>query len=146
MTDDGEQSANVNTVILDEVNAAATWFHAKKTAPLWAKELEGDQTIETLEGPAEAKAGDFLCRGAAGEFWPQSADRLAAAQNLFGAQLRSLLDQAPRHSFLPRSAPGVRVARSRRRICRPSYTLSALLLLVRLRERGNVARHLDVLR
>ena len=33
-----------------------------------------------------------------------------------------------------------------RLICRPSYTLSALLLLVRLRERGNVARHLDLLR
>ena len=33
-----------------------------------------------------------------------------------------------------------------RLICRPSYTLSALLLLVRLRERGNVARHLDILR
>lgn len=36
--------------------------------------------------------------------------------------------------------------RRSRLICRPSYTLSALLLLVRLRERGNVARHLDLLR
>ena len=33
-----------------------------------------------------------------------------------------------------------------RRICRPSYTLSALLLLVRLRERGNIARHIEILR
>ena len=76
MTNDSEQPANVNKAILDEVNAAATWFHAKKTAPLWAKQLDEDQTIETLEGPTTAKAGDFLCRGAAGEFWPQSVKRL----------------------------------------------------------------------
>jgi hypothetical protein len=66
----------VNTAILDEVNAAAAWFHAKKMAPLWAKQLKEDQTIETLEGPVTADAGDYLCRGTAGEFWPQSAERL----------------------------------------------------------------------
>jgi hypothetical protein len=76
LTTDSEQPANVNKAILDEVNAAATWFLARKTTPLWAKQLDEDQSIETLEGPMTAKAGDFLCRGAAGEFWPQSAKRL----------------------------------------------------------------------
>lgn len=76
MIDDSEQPANVNKAILDEVNAAAAWFHAKKTAPLWAKQIEENQTTRTLEGPATARAGDFLCRGAAGEFWPQSPERL----------------------------------------------------------------------
>jgi hypothetical protein len=77
MTSDVEQPANVNKAILDEVNAAAAWFHAKKTAPLWAKQLDEDQTVETLEGPVEAKAGDCLCRGAAGELWPQRSERLS---------------------------------------------------------------------
>ena len=31
-------------------------------------------------------------------------------------------------------------------ISKPGYTLSALLFLVRLRERGNIAHHIDVLR
>ena len=43
MIDDSEQPANVNKAILDEVNAAAAWFHAKKTAPLWAKQIEENQ-------------------------------------------------------------------------------------------------------
>ncbi len=76
MTNDSNQPENVNKAILDEVNAAATWFHAKKTGLVWAKQLEEDQTIETLEGPTTAKAGDFLCRGAVGELWPQSEKRL----------------------------------------------------------------------
>ena len=69
---------NKNQAILDEVNQADgehVWFAAKKTAPLWAKELDKPQTIQTLEGPVEGKKGDFLCRGAAGEYWPQGAQR-----------------------------------------------------------------------
>ncbi len=74
---DDSQPANVNAAILDEVNASGVWFHAKKTAPLWAKRLKEDQAIKSLEGDVNAKAGDFLCRGAAGEFWPQSAERIS---------------------------------------------------------------------
>jgi hypothetical protein len=76
-----DQPANVNAAILEKVNASGVWFHAKKTAPLWARPLEKDQTIKTLEGDVTAKAGDFLCRGAAGEFWPQSAERLSEKYN-----------------------------------------------------------------
>jgi hypothetical protein len=61
-----------NAAILEEVNRAGTWFHAKKVRPIRARKLEHDETIETLEGPVEAKAGDYLCRGEAGEPWPQS--------------------------------------------------------------------------
>ncbi len=39
-----------------------------------------------------------------------------------------------------------RAVRRGRSICQPGYVVSALLLLVRLRERGNVTRHLDILR
>ena len=69
MTNGVEQPATPNKAILDEVNADNTWFHAKKTAPLWAKQLEEAQTVQTLAGPTAAAAGDFLCRGAAGELW-----------------------------------------------------------------------------
>jgi hypothetical protein len=76
-----KRPANVNAAILDKVNASRFWFHAKKTAPLWAKQLDEDETIKSLEGEVTAKAGDFLCRGAAGEFWPQSAERLREKYN-----------------------------------------------------------------
>ena len=42
----------------------------------FARKLEQDETVETLEGPVEAKAGAYLCRGEVGEPWPQSAKSL----------------------------------------------------------------------
>ncbi len=65
-------SASPNQSLLDEVTAARSWFHARKTRPIGARLLEADQTIQTLEGPLVAKAGDFLCRGEQGELWPQA--------------------------------------------------------------------------
>lgn len=68
--------SSANKGILDEVNAAGVWFHAKKVRPIWAKEVTECQTVDTLEGSETVEAGDYLCRGAAQEIWPQSADSL----------------------------------------------------------------------
>ena len=61
-----------NQQLLDEVNAAKLWFAAKKTKPLWAKRIEAEQSVDTLEGTAAASTGDYLCRGQAGDTWPQA--------------------------------------------------------------------------
>jgi hypothetical protein len=68
--------ASPNAALLDEMNASPAWFHAKKTRPIWTKELEADQQIKTLEGLETVKAGHFLCRGEAGDIWPQSKEQL----------------------------------------------------------------------
>jgi hypothetical protein len=62
-----------NSTILDEANRAGLWFHAKKVRPIWAKKLTQDQKVKTLEGEEQVQAGDYLCRGEAGDIWPQSA-------------------------------------------------------------------------
>lgn len=60
------------------MNQAQAWFHARKTRPIWAKRVVRDQTVETLEGAEQAHAGDYLCRGEAGDTWPQQAGALEA--------------------------------------------------------------------
>jgi hypothetical protein len=67
-----------NKEILDEINRAQVWFHARKTRPIWARKVDLDQTVETLEGRESVKAGDYLCRGEAGDTWPQKAQSLEA--------------------------------------------------------------------
>jgi hypothetical protein len=49
---------------------------ARKTKPLWAKRLEVNQTVDTLEGMTQASPGDYLCRGVVGESWAQKASKL----------------------------------------------------------------------
>lgn len=49
---------------------------ARKTKPIWARRLEADQTIQTLEGSIHAAAGSYLCRGVVGEFWAQAESKL----------------------------------------------------------------------
>jgi hypothetical protein len=61
-----------NKEVLDAANAAGKWFHAKKTRPILAKRLEADQTVKTLEGEEQVKAGHYLCKGEAGDIWPQT--------------------------------------------------------------------------
>ena len=73
-----EATSNPNQRLLDQVNSAAIWFHAKKTRPIWAKLLEQPQRVRTLEGDEEVPAGTFLCRGEAGDIWPQAPKRLEA--------------------------------------------------------------------
>jgi hypothetical protein len=65
-----------NESLLNEVNAAGLWFHAKKTRPIRARQVTEPQQIQTLEGTEEVPAGAYLCRGEAGDLWPQSAERL----------------------------------------------------------------------
>ena len=67
-----------NSELLGEVEEAGLWFHAKKTRPIWAKRLEQDETVETLEGEEQVPAGNYLCRGEAGDIWPQTEERLRA--------------------------------------------------------------------
>ena len=69
-----EPKANTspNSAILDEVDQAKSWFHAKKVRPIWAKRLEKDETVQTIEGIENVRAGAYLCRGEAGDLWPQT--------------------------------------------------------------------------
>lgn len=70
------ESTSPNAEILDEVNKAEAWFHAKRIRPIWAKKFDKDQTVKTIEGIEKVKAGDYLCRGEANDIWPQTAKRL----------------------------------------------------------------------
>jgi len=60
-----------NASILAAANARG-WFVARKVAPVWARELTEATIVKTREGPLEAQAGDYLCRGPDGGRWPQS--------------------------------------------------------------------------
>lgn len=61
-----------NAALLDEVNAGSAWFHARKTRPIWAQMVMERQIVRTLEGEAEVEVGNYLCRGEAGDIWPQT--------------------------------------------------------------------------
>lgn len=69
---DTKGRADKNTALFAEANRAGAWFHARKTRPIWAMRLERQQVVRTLEGEENVAAGAFLCRGEAGEIWPQS--------------------------------------------------------------------------
>lgn len=69
---------DTNRKLLNEATEGRLWFHAVKTRPIWARRLEQPETIRTLEGDQQAPAGSFLCRGEAGDIWPQTAERLHA--------------------------------------------------------------------
>ena len=60
-----------NQALLDEVNATGRWFHAKKTRPIWVQEIKEARKVKTLEGEETVQPGHFLCRGEAGDIWPQ---------------------------------------------------------------------------
>ena len=67
-----------NQELLQQVNRSGIWFAARKTKPLWARRLDEVQTVASLEGRLEAKAGDYLCKGAGGEHWVQAEGTLRA--------------------------------------------------------------------
>lgn len=71
-TINSSESESPNSEILDEANAAAKWFHAKKTRPIWARQLTERQLVQTLEGEERVEAGHYLCKGEAGDIWPQT--------------------------------------------------------------------------
>ncbi len=60
--------------LISEIEASLTL--ARKAKSLWAKRLETSTVINSLEGPLPAEAGDYICRGIHGEFWPQKARKL----------------------------------------------------------------------
>lgn len=67
-----------NQPLLEETDAGRRWFHARKTRPIWARQLTVAQRVATLEGEEDVPAGTFLCRGDAGDIWPQARERLEA--------------------------------------------------------------------
>lgn len=71
-----------NEALLKEVKEAGLWFHAKKTRPIWVRRLEKEATVQTLEGAEQVPAGTYLCRGEAGDIWPQSEERLTAKYDM----------------------------------------------------------------
>jgi hypothetical protein len=71
------QASHPNRAILQEADSNRLWFHARKTRPIWAKRLDQPQQVQTIEGLETVPAGTFLCRGEAGDIWPQSPERLA---------------------------------------------------------------------
>ena len=96
-----------NRDLLAEVERSGGWFHARKVRPIWARQLAADVQVDTLEGRVTASAGDYLCRGEAGEVWPQKAATLEARYTASGA-----LDAEGWRQYEPRpDAEGVWAAR-----------------------------------
>ncbi|MEQ1905083.1 MAG: hypothetical protein ABL888_12920 [Pirellulaceae bacterium] len=73
---------NANEKILREIDDAGLWFHAKKYRPIWVRLLEKQEAVPTLEGEELVPAGNYVCRGEAGDIWPQSAEKLTAKYEL----------------------------------------------------------------
>ncbi len=65
-----------NRSLLDIVNQANLWFRAWKVEPIWAKAFQHNQAVETIEGSEAPLRDDVLCRGKAGETWPQRLESL----------------------------------------------------------------------
>lgn len=55
--------------IYDDLLAQRGNFY-KKTAIVAAVKMDCDFVVETLEGTMQGRAGDYLCRGIDGEYWP----------------------------------------------------------------------------
>lgn len=45
-----------------------------KTEPVFAMKMDKDFDVKTIEGDVKGKAGDYLCKGANGEYWPIDKD------------------------------------------------------------------------
>lgn len=96
-----------NETLLREVTASGSWFHARKTRPIRVRRLEQETTVKTLEGVERVPAGTWLCRGEAGDIWPQSEQGLNARYNILPE-----VDGDGWHRCEPRSdAAGVMAAR-----------------------------------
>jgi hypothetical protein len=65
---------NPNGQFLPEISARM--FETRKTKPIWAKRIEANTQVDTLEGKLNTKLGDYLCRGIVGEQWPQKQSKL----------------------------------------------------------------------
>ena len=101
-----EPTSKNNAAVLKEVSEAGLWFHARKTRPIWVRRLEKDESVETLEGAECVPAGNYLCRGEAGDIWPQSEERLLSKYTI-----TKEVDEQGWHKYNPKSdASGVMAA------------------------------------
>ena len=57
---------------------------AKKPIPLEFRYTDTDETIQTKEGPVQAKAGDAIMTGTEGENWPIPAKKFTQTYNDLG--------------------------------------------------------------
>jgi hypothetical protein len=69
-SDSKSMLVNPDRILVDEV--ALRLRPARKTKPLWAKQVDAPQQFRSIEAVQQLQAGDYLCRGIQGEFWPQS--------------------------------------------------------------------------
>jgi hypothetical protein len=67
-----------NLAIVQEVNRSGSWFAARKIVPVWARLVVTPETVVSREGELQAKPGDWVCRGVAGEYWVQAESTLRA--------------------------------------------------------------------
>jgi hypothetical protein len=66
-----------NAGLLDDVNHAGLWFHARKTRPVWVRLVDVPESVMTLEGIEHVDVGNVICRGEAGDLWPQTPQNLS---------------------------------------------------------------------
>ena len=70
--DDGYyKNSNKNYTVLIAADKIG-WKKARKTKEIFARKLEKDVIVPAIEGPENAKKGDWLCMGIDGELWPQN--------------------------------------------------------------------------
>jgi hypothetical protein len=67
-----------NTRLLERLNRTGRWFRARKTGPVWVRVAAKREVVHTLEGVEEVDAGHYVCRGEAGDVWPQAAEHVEA--------------------------------------------------------------------
>jgi hypothetical protein len=96
-----------NTRLLEDLNRTGHWFRARKTGPVWVRVAAEPEIVHTLEGVEQVDAGHCICRGEAGDVWPQSAEHL---ERRYAAT--DDVDAAGWRKHLPRPhAPGVMAVR-----------------------------------
>lgn len=98
----------MNHRLLDRINSTNSWHHYKKTKPIWAKRLDEQETVDTLEGKITYQAGDYLCKGPMGDIWGQKENSLFKKYN---PTVDSKLDKEGWLEFIPKpEASGVMAA------------------------------------
>ena len=77
---------------LNWINQHRAWRLARKTKPMWVREVgpdEADKEFQTADRAIEKpKPGHLLCVGVAGEPWFQKAERVATRFELVGEEQR----------------------------------------------------------
>lgn len=69
------KKSNKNYAVLLEADMIG-WRKARKSKEIFARKLEKDVVINTLEGALGAKKGNYVCISADGEVWPDTEEKL----------------------------------------------------------------------